>query len=454
MSKSHNPRCYFDIEIAGQKAGRIVFELFADEVPKTAENFRALCTGERGRSAKSGATLHYKGSAFHRVIQDFMLQGGDFTNEDGTGGESIYGGQFPDESFKRKHDVELLLSMANRGPNTNGSQFFITCAPTPHLDGKHVVFGRVVSGQDIVRKIEVLPTDRKDRPHDKVIIANSGELERVVTKRRPSVRDATAESKRRRSLTPSASSSSSSSKEERRRRKKTKSKKRRRRSPSTASEASSASSESSSTSSSSEEERSKKRKKTKKKKKQSKKKEESKSIEESQPVEEYVGIAPPEDINGPKSWLDRSGGEYNSERRQLVNADLSDRHGFERRDKDGRVVKGRGMMRYRRENEGYPRHHDQRSRDRHDSYRRDDRDLRERIEHRRERRDQNEPSRSQVVVVEREPERRDGESGQENGHREQNGTEQGEREMEVDHDGDDAPLQHLEEVDAEGKTEE
>ncbi|RKO91868.1 cyclophilin-like domain-containing protein, partial [Blyttiomyces helicus] len=156
---------------------RIVFELFADEVPRTAENFRALCTGERGRSSTSSNVLHYKNSPFHRVVAGFMIQGGDFTNGDGTGGESIYGGMFEDEGgFKRKHTREHLLSMANRGVNTNGSQFFITACPTPHLDGKHVVFGRVIGGADVVRKIEALPTDKKDRPHDRVVVTNCGEL--------------------------------------------------------------------------------------------------------------------------------------------------------------------------------------------------------------------------------------------------------------------------------------
>ncbi|CAG5114972.1 unnamed protein product, partial [Candidula unifasciata] len=172
----HRPRCFFDISIGEQEVGRIVFELFADVCPKTCENFRALCTGELGTSEKTGNTLHYKGSLFHRVVKDFVIQGGDFTKFDGTGGESIYGGVFSDENFQLKHDKEFLLSMANRGKDTNGSQFFITTKATPHLDNIHVVFGQVLSGQDVVRAIENLSVDQKSRPTSDVKITNCGEL--------------------------------------------------------------------------------------------------------------------------------------------------------------------------------------------------------------------------------------------------------------------------------------
>merc|ERR1711971_1258576 len=170
-----NPRCFFDMTADGSPIGRITMELRTDVTPKTCENFRALCTGEKG--------FGYKGSTFHRVIPNFMCQGGDFTNHNGTGGKSIYGNKFEDENFQLRHTGPGILSMANAGPNTNGSQFFICTAKTSWLDGKQVVFGQIVEGMDVVKKVESYGS-QSGKCSQKIVVADSGQLKKKKIKKK------------------------------------------------------------------------------------------------------------------------------------------------------------------------------------------------------------------------------------------------------------------------------
>ncbi|XP_044965865.1 peptidyl-prolyl cis-trans isomerase CYP63-like isoform X2 [Hordeum vulgare subsp. vulgare] len=180
FKKNPNPRVFLDISIDGRLTERITFELFADVVPKTAENFRALCTGEKGLGESTKKPLYFKGTHIHRIIPGFMVQGGDFSRGDGRGGESIYGGKFQDENFKLKHDQPGILSMANSGEDSNGSQFFITFKAVPHLDGKHVVFGKILNGKALLKKLEALGSE-SGKPTSLVKIVDCGEASNIDT---------------------------------------------------------------------------------------------------------------------------------------------------------------------------------------------------------------------------------------------------------------------------------
>ncbi|KAM4684843.1 NK-tumor recognition protein isoform 5-T6 [Amazona ochrocephala] len=205
MGVQDRPQCFFEIEINREPVGRIMFQLFSDICPKTCKNFLCLCSGEKGIGKTTGKKLCYKGTTFHRVVKNFMIQGGDFSEGNGKGGESIYGGYFKDENFILKHDRAFLLSMANRGKHTNGSQFFITTKPAPHLDGVHVVFGLVISGFEVIEQIENLKTDTASRPYADVRVIDCGVL---VTK---SAKDALEKKKKVCSQSEASDSSSSAS---------------------------------------------------------------------------------------------------------------------------------------------------------------------------------------------------------------------------------------------------
>ncbi|KAG8037387.1 hypothetical protein G9C98_005597 [Cotesia typhae] len=298
-----NPRVFFDVEVGGLPMGRIIFELYMDICPRTCENFRALCCGELGLGKTTGKPLHYKGTVFHRVVKDFMIQGGDFSVGNGTGGESIYGGTFPDENFSVHHTKTFLLSMANRGKDTNGSQFFITTQPAPHLDNVHVVFGEVVSGQEVVSHIEGLPVDRMSRPLQDAKIAKCGELVlKVKTK-----------SKKREKDSSSSDSNSDSSTDKKKRKKHKKNKKR-------------AKSENGELNDSEEEE-------------------DDKNVH---PLVSVTKIDPDEIPEVPANkFLFRAGPTNNSNQKEYRQQRFGGRDRMRIQRKTGRVFKGRGIFRYR-----------------------------------------------------------------------------------------------------------
>eukprot|EP00928_Gymnodinium_smaydae_P020709 TRINITY_DN18012_c0_g1_i1.p1 TRINITY_DN18012_c0_g1~~TRINITY_DN18012_c0_g1_i1.p1 ORF type:complete len:348 (+),score=92.31 TRINITY_DN18012_c0_g1_i1:44-1045(+) len=169
------PRCFLDISVGGAESSRMVFALYTDTVAKTAENFRQLCTGEHSGLTSRGKKFSYKGSVLHRIVPGLIVQGGDFENANGTGGESIYGRRFQDEAFRDKHTRRGLLGMANDGPNTNGSNFFVLLQPAEHLDRKHVIFGELVEGFDLLDKLEQQSLDDEGRPLSDCVVVDCGE---------------------------------------------------------------------------------------------------------------------------------------------------------------------------------------------------------------------------------------------------------------------------------------
>lgn len=350
-------RVFFDVEGPAEaspgtreKYGRIVAELFADEVPKTAENIRALATGEMGQSKISGAPLHYRGSKVHRVIKGFMIQMGELPGA-AKGGESIYGGPLKDESFVRKHDDSFLLSMANRGPDTATSQFFITTRPTPHLDGKHVVVGRVVAGKDIVTRIEQTQTDAKDRPLDDIVIVHCGELELasrpVARKEAEPSKVAIATRKRSRSRSRSDSSASAADSDNDRKSasrsqsgsRSSRSRSRSRsRSPPKKSKRKSKSKRSDSDSGSDSDDSREERKRRKRERKERKKEEKRRKKEDKKRRKDAEAAAEEEKVKAD---------EEARKRESAAKAARDDQPARRIVDVKGRVVKGRGLTRYR-----------------------------------------------------------------------------------------------------------
>lgn len=353
------PRCFFDITINGTPVGRVVFELFVDVCPLTCENFRCLCTGEKGEGRTTFKPLHYKGTPIHRIVKGFIIQGGDFSEGNGTGGESIYGGTFKDEHFQLKHDLPFLLSMANKGPNTNGSQFFLTTKPAPHLDGVHVVFGHTVAGMEYVTAIENQKVDVNHRPYADVRIHNCGELVlmkrgKVVGSKRVKEEESSGVSS---SEDTSAESSSETSSEEERRRKRRERKRHKRRKERKAGKTRKNGADSTSKGSKKRAKQRKKRK-TEVESSSSGPSSDSDNEEEEAPVtsgvvsstvnEEDIHV-PPEISTSRPSWLYRRSktptpppGE---EPRSYTAVKLQDR--TEMVSESGRKLKGRGFMRYR-----------------------------------------------------------------------------------------------------------